>query len=96
MLLSEYFKESKYASNGENYEVLEAGKNQRSPFTVKCLVCNEVRTTHERKIKTTFTSQFTKEQLRSGFTETIQPSELMEFLQIQSRQYEETIWQLLD
>lgn len=44
MLLSEHYKESKYSENGVNYEVLEFGKNQRSKFTVRCVVCNEVST----------------------------------------------------
>lgn len=44
MLLSEYYKDSKYSHNGQNYEVLEEGKNQRSYFKVKCVVCEEVST----------------------------------------------------
>ncbi|QDP50315.1 MAG: putative endonuclease [Prokaryotic dsDNA virus sp.] len=44
MLLSEYYKESKYSHNGQNYEILEEGKNQRSYFKVKCVVCEEIST----------------------------------------------------
>lgn len=44
MLLSEYYKDSVYAENGTNYEILEFGKNQRSKFTVRCVICNEIST----------------------------------------------------
>jgi hypothetical protein len=44
MLLSEYYKNSIYSQNGANYEVLEFGKNQRSRFTVKCIICSLVST----------------------------------------------------
>ena len=39
MRLSEYYKDSKYSENGKNYEVVEAGKNQRSYFKLKCVNC---------------------------------------------------------
>lgn len=45
MLLSELYKDSIYSENGSNYEILEYGKNQRSKFTVKCIICGEVSTT---------------------------------------------------
>jgi predicted GIY-YIG superfamily endonuclease/ribosomal protein L44E len=44
MLLSEYYKESVHSENGANYEILEAGKNQRAKFTVRCTVCQTVAT----------------------------------------------------
>lgn len=42
MLLSEYYKDSKYSQNGENYEIIEYGDNQRSHFTLRCVVCGDV------------------------------------------------------
>lgn len=42
MLLSEYYKNSKYADNGTNYEIIEYGKNQRSYFKLLCVVCSDV------------------------------------------------------
>lgn len=44
MLLSEYYRDSKYSENGKNFEVLVFGKNQRSKFTVRCIVCNDINT----------------------------------------------------
>jgi hypothetical protein len=43
MLLSEYYMDSKNRENGKSYEIIEAGKNQRDYFTVKCTVCGDVR-----------------------------------------------------
>lgn len=44
MLLSEYYKDSIYSENGNHYEVLEFGKNQRAKFTVRCVICQTVST----------------------------------------------------
>jgi len=41
MLLSEYYSNSKYAENGRQYEIVEFGKNQRSYFKIRCIVCGE-------------------------------------------------------
>lgn len=42
MLLSEYYKDSIHAQNGTSYEIIEYGKNQRSYFKLRCVVCNDV------------------------------------------------------
>lgn len=41
MLLSDYYSTSKHSLNGNSYEILSYGKNQRSVFLLKCIVCGE-------------------------------------------------------